>query len=114
MANDADVTVKNVFNENVTVNVKRRLQDGTVDKEVNIGQNEAQQLRLPSPEVALLITVPGGMNLRDCFLKIRTGVDVDTVHSRTDGNWTLKIIPNDLPPDIPTTMNVTVGGTEPD
>ena len=114
MANNADVTVKNVFSDNVTVNVKRRLQDGTIDQEVNIAQNEAEQVHLPSPEVALVITVPGGMDLRDCLLKVKTDVDVENIHSMTDGNWTLKIIPNDLPPEVPTTMNVSVGQDEPD
>ena len=114
MANNADVTVKNVFSENVTVNVKRRLQDGTVDLEVNVEQNGAEQIHLPSPEVALLITVTGGMELRDCFLKVKTDVDANAVHSRTEGKWTLNIIPNEIPPDVPTTMNVTVGHDEPD
>jgi hypothetical protein len=114
MANNADVTVKNVFSDNVTVNVKRRLQNGTIDQEVDIAQDEAKQVHLPSTEVALVVTVPEGMNLRDCFLKVKTDVDVETIHSRTEGNWTLKIIPNDIPPDAPTTMNVTVGRDEPD
>jgi hypothetical protein len=114
MANNADVNVKNMFGNNVTVNVKRRLQDGTIDQDVDIVQNEANQLQLPSTEGALLITVPGGMNLRDCFLKVKTDVDVEAIHSRTEGNWTLKIIPNDIPPDIPTTVNVSVGQDEPE
>lgn len=114
MANKADVNVKNVFNDSVTVNVKCRLQDGTIDKDVDIVQNEAVTVHLPAPGVALLITLPGGMDLCDCFLKVETDVDVNAVHSRTEGNWALSIIPNDLPPDVPTTMNVTVGGTEPD
>ncbi len=114
MANQAEVTVKNVFSDNVTVNVKRRLQDNTIDLDEDILQNQAKQVHLPSPEVALVITVPEGMDLRDCLLKVKTDVDVENIHSRTDGNWTLKIIPNDLPSDAPTTMNVSVGQDEAD
>lgn len=114
MANNADVTIKNVFTSDVTVNVKRCLPGGTVDLEVNIAQNEAEQVQLPSPDVSLVITVPGGMDLRNCLLKVRTDTDVEAVHSRTNGNWTLKIIPNNIPPDAPTTMNVSVGQDEPD
>jgi hypothetical protein len=54
------------------------------------------------------------MELRDCFLKVKTDVDANAVHSRTEGKWTLNIITNEIPPDVPTTMNVTVGHDEPD
>lgn len=114
MANNAYVNVKNVFSDNVTVNVTCRLQDGTIDQDVDILQNETKQVQLASPEVTLVLKAPEGMDLRDCLLKVKTDVDVETIHSRTDSNWAFKIIPNTIPPDIPTTMNVTVGHDEPD
>jgi hypothetical protein len=114
MANNADVNVENVFSNAVTINVKRVLQNGASDREDNIVQNEAKQVPLPSPDVKLVIQVPEGMDLRNCVLKVKADVDLETKHSRTDSNWTLKIIPNDLPPDVPTTVNVTVGQDEPD
>jgi hypothetical protein len=113
MANQADVNVKNVFSDK-TINVKRKLQDGSIDLEVNIAQNSEEQVQLPSPDVSLIISAPDGMDLCDCLLKAKTDVDLETKHSRTDGNWTFNIIPNQLPPDTPTTMNVTVGHDEPD
>ncbi len=114
MANNADVNVENVFSNAVTINVKRVLQDGSSDQDVNIVQNEAKQVHLPNPDVKLLIQAPVGIDLRDCVLKVKADVDLETKHSRTDSKWTLKIIPNDLPPDVPTTVNVTVGQDEPD
>jgi hypothetical protein len=114
MANQADVNVKNVFNDNVTINVKRVLQGGTCDLEVNIAKGEAQEINLPSPEVKLEVTVPGEVEFRNCLLKIKTDVDLETIYSRTEGKWTTRIIPNDLPPDTPTTVNYTVGQDEPD
>lgn len=114
MANNASVNVENVFSDSVTINVQRMLQDGSVDLNVTIPQNEARQINLPNTDVKLVIAAPQGMDLCNCNLKVQTDVDLDNNYSRTDGTWTLQIIPNNLPPDVPTTVNVTVGQEDPD
>lgn len=114
MANNANVNVENVFSDNVTINVNRVLQDGSSDLIETVAQNEARQIQLPSTDVKLMITAPQGMDLCDCHAKVQTDVDLGKTYSRTDGTWTLQIIPNNLPPDVPTTVNVTVGQEDPD
>lgn len=114
MANQADVNVKNAFSDNVTINVKRLLQNGTSDLEVNLEKGEAQEINLPSTDVKLVVTLPGEVDLRTCFLTVKTDVDLETIHSRTESKWTTRIIPNELSPDTPTTVNYTVGQDEPD
>jgi hypothetical protein len=114
MANQADVNVKNAFTDNVTINVKRLLQDGTSDLEVNLAKGEAKEIKLPNTEVTLVVTVPGEVEFRNCLLRKKTDVDLETIYSRTERKWSTRIIPNDLPPDVPTTVNYTVGQDEPD
>jgi hypothetical protein len=114
MANYTDVTVKNMFRDSVSINAKRMVQGNTHDVDVDIEKDNAELVHLPSPETALKIQAPGGINLRDCFIKVKSSVDLEIVHSRTLSNWTLKIIPSQLPPDTPTSTNVIVGQDEPD
>lgn len=114
MANEAEVNVKNVFTGSETINVKVKEQDDSISKDTDIAQNGEGSFQLLSTDVKLVITAPAGMDIRDCLLKVKTDVDLDVVHSRTDSNWTFKIIPNSLPPDQPTTVGVSVGQGEPD
>ncbi len=114
MANKADVNVKNVFNTNVMLHLKRQLQDGSSDLEINVAQGEVKMVQLPDPNVSMVIQAPEGMDLRDCLIKVKSDVDLDVQHSRTLSYWTLKIIPNDLPPDVPTSVNVVIGQDEPE
>lgn len=114
MANKTDVTVKNIFKNNETFQVKRLLPDGNSEFEVKITQGEVKMVSLPSVDVALVIQAPVHMDLRDCPIKVQSDVDMEIRLSRTQANWTFTIIPNELPPDVPTTTNVTVGQDEPD
>ena len=114
MINQADVNVKNAFTNDVTINLKRLLKDETVDLQDTIPQGELKNVNLADTDVRLELTLPEEIDLRDCLLKIKTDVDINTICSRTNHSWTIRIIPNDLPPDTPTTVNVTVGQDEPD
>ncbi len=114
MANQANVKVRNVFSNQSVVNVKRRLKDGTVDLDEKITGRNEKQIQLPDTDVELVLELSKRTDLRDCLLKVKSDVDLQTLYSRTDGHWLIKIIDNNLPPDSPTTVNIDVGSDEPD
>jgi len=111
MANRADVYVKNVLTDNI--NVIRKLPDGTIDLNTSIANGDEEGVHLAGPEVSLIINAPEGKDIKDCHVKVKSDVDLAVSHSRTDSNWAIKIVPNDLPPDVPTTVNVDVGESGP-
>lgn len=110
MANKADAYVKNGFTAG-NINAIRKLPDGSNDLEVPVAPGIEEMVHLPSTEVSLVINAPTGMDTRYCRLNMNSDVDLAISSSRTNSNWTINIIPNDLPPDAPTTLNVEVGPT---
>ena len=114
MANKADVNVRNILAENTNINVIRKLQDGSSDLDVTIAYNNDDQIHLPTPDVSLLVTAPEGMDTKDCSVHVKSDVDLEILSSRTNSNWIFKIVPNELPPTAPTTVNVEIGDKEPE
>ena len=111
MADRADVYVKNVFTD--SINVIRRLPDGTGDLETVVASGNEEMVHLPETKVSLEINSPVEVDIKDHRIKVKSDVDLAVTHSRTDSNWTLSIVPNDLPADVPTTVNIEVGEVEP-
>ncbi len=107
MADRADVNVKNVLADEI--NVIRQLPDGSSDVKTVIAGRNDEQVHLPGPEVALLIKAPVGMDIKECPIKVKSDVDLTVSHSRTNASWLIKILPNELPLDVPTTVNVNIG-----
>ncbi|MCP5104346.1 MAG: hypothetical protein GY950_13240 [bacterium] len=107
MADRADVNVKNVLADDI--NVIRKLPDGSSDINAVIANGNEEQIHLPGPEVSLQINAPVGMDTNTCPLKVISDVDLAVSHSRTSALWTMRIESNELPPETPTTVNVTVG-----
>ena len=107
MADRADVNVKNVLADDI--NVIRQLPDGSSDVNIVIAGGGEEQVQLPGPEVSLVIKAPVGMDIKECPVKVKSDVDLTVSHSRTDSSWLIKIVPNDLPLDVPTTVNVNIG-----
>lgn len=112
MAEQADAYVKNEFTDK-TIVVIRNLAGGGSDPAVTIDSGEQEQFYLGGTDVSLTINAPEGMDTKECTFKVQSDVDLDVSCSRTDSNWTLKIEPNSLPPDTPTTVNVNLGEIEP-
>jgi len=112
MAEQADAYVKNEFTTK-TIAVIRNLAGGGSDPEVPITCAEQEQFYLGGTDVSLTIKAPEGMDTKECIFKVQSDVDLDVSYSRTNSNWTLKIVPNSLPPDTPTTVNVNLGEIEP-
>jgi len=113
MADRADVTVTNVFPETGnSINVARKVEE-TIDFETTIPVNGEEMINLPGPEASLIIHAPDGVDIKERKIHVHSDVDLAVTCSRTASTWTLAIIQNDLPPDVPTTINVSVGDLEP-
>lgn len=112
MADRADFYVKNAVTGDIRIN--RLLPDGSSDLDIAIANGAEEIVHLPGPEVSLRISAPEGIDIREHPFKVKSDVDLAVSHSRSGSTWTLKIDANDLPPDAPTTVNVSVGEPEPD
>lgn len=108
MADQADVYIKNMFAEGISA--IRKLPDGSCDLELTISSGDEQLIYLGGADTSLVINAPSGVDIINCLFTARTGIDLVVLCSRTDSNWKIKIIPNDLPPDSPTTVLITIGG----
>ncbi|NIM15634.1 MAG: hypothetical protein GTO45_11305 [Candidatus Aminicenantes bacterium] len=112
MADRADLYIHNRSMDDI--NVIRKLPDGSSDLDITIARGNSEFFHLPGPEVSLNINAPYGVDIRDYSIKVRADVDVMTMSSRTESRWTINIVPNDLPPETPLTVNVSVGEDEPE
>lgn len=107
MAEQADVYVKNNLTGDITV--VRKLPDGSSDLSITIANGNTEQIYLAGTDVSLVIHAPEGVDTKDHPLGVKSGLDLAVSHSRTDSRWTIQIVPNDLPPEVPTTVNVSAG-----
>ncbi len=112
MAERADVYVRNTLKENIKV--QRSLSGGGRDSEQAVPGGKKGRIQLSNPEVGMMIETPGREETKNCFIKMRSDVDLDVSYSRTRSRWLFKISPNDLPPDAPTSVTVEVGEEETD
>jgi hypothetical protein len=113
MINNAIVTVQNQSKDKTLRVVRKPKANSDADLDKTLAVNGRESIDLLSTDVELVIHSPGGLDLKKCWIKVYTGVDLDLRHSRTDSAWIFKIIPNDLDPDVPTTVNISVGSIEP-
>lgn len=112
MANKADVYIKNALKD--SVNLIRKTPDGDPDFDAVIKKKVEKKIHqekvyLGSPEALLVISAPKDKDTKGCPITVESDVDLSISYSRTDSNWTVHIIPNDLPPDTPTSVNITLG-----
>ncbi len=106
MAEQADVYVKNDFEEDIVVT---RIPPSGSGVDTTIANGNEKKFPLLVPEESLIINVPDGEDTKDWPIVVRSSIiDLKVTHSTT--NWTTRIVPNDLPPEVPTTVNITPGG----
>ena len=112
MADQAYVYVRN----NLTggIDATRMLPNGSAASTTTIGSAALEKIILLGPEEWVVVTAPAGVDTKTCVMSVKSDVDLDTLHSRTRSNWTIKIVANELPPDTPTTVNITLGEDEPE
>ncbi|MGE5341257.1 MAG: hypothetical protein ACM3SY_07220 [Candidatus Omnitrophota bacterium] len=109
MLDKADVYIKNVSFQGL--NAFRRFPDGRYDSKVDIDSGSETMIPLQGTDISLVINTPAEKDLKDCPILVKSDVDLEVMFSRTNSNWSIKIVPNDLPPGVPTTVNVDVGAT---
>ncbi len=107
MADQADVYIKNNFAD--AVRVFRRLRCGSCDLELTIASGDEESIYLVGIDTSLLINAPGGVDIKDSYCRARTDLDLEVSFSRTDSNWEIKLKPNNLPPEVPTMVYITLG-----
>jgi hypothetical protein len=113
MADQVEVYIYNEFTDDI--NITRELPDGSNDLDITISQKNEEKTHsegifLPGPEVSLVINAPEGRDINECYIKVaKPSLDLLVLHSRTGSNWRVNIAPNDLDPEVPTTVNVNVG-----
>lgn len=108
MIEQTDVYVKNTYFTE-SIQVSRKLPDGSSDLNITVAKGNEEKIYLGGLDVSLLIKAPNGAEIRYCPVKVRADVDMGVSHSRTDATWSMKILPNSLEPELPITVNVTVG-----
>ena len=115
MAEQADIYVTNKFERDIVVtrilpggsSENAKIPSGDEDR-FYLSSHYEEKLPLVIPEESLIINAPDGVDTEDCQIVVRSSIiDLAILCSRT--NWTIRIVPNDLPPDVPTTVNVSVG-----
>lgn len=114
MANQAEVYVTNQLQGNIKV--IRNLKEGDKnlnDLDIPVTFGVKERIPLPGPEAFLIIHPPLEMKLEDCWLKVKSKVDLTILCSLSNSNWTIKLKSNALGSDLPTTVNVTVGTNGP-
>lgn len=111
MANQADVYIENYFAE--AIHAVRYLWDGTSDLKVTIASQDTEKVPLQGTDVYLIINAPSGMDIKYGNLTVRTDIELVVSCSRIDSHWKIHLVPNDLAPEAPITVYITVGADAP-
>jgi hypothetical protein len=113
MAEQVDVCINNSFT-NPNVEVFRQFADGTRESgsEVTISGGSDDMFPLYEPGIKLVVTPDSAVDFGTCWFKVTENGDLVS-WERKDGHWTIEIAPNPAVPEVPTTVNITVGGDEP-
>lgn len=113
MINNARVKVINAFPDK-SIRVLRKPTKSTSDFKKSLKKNSFEIIDLQSLNVSLVIHAPDKMDIKKCQMQVDAAVDLEVHYSRSDSTWTFKIAPNDLEPEIPTTVNISVGDIQPE
>lgn len=113
MADQVDVTVTTRA-EGIEIYTARELNDGTRDSEAAVTFTNDSKINLAGLEYSLLIKPPEETDIKKFPITVTSDIDLTITYSVSQGHYRVKIIPNDLVPDVPTTANVNVGTERPD
>ena len=111
MSAQADVYIKNLLLEELRVT--RHLPDGSSDLDSTLAGGDEDRFYLPGTEIYLTIGSPTGLDTRNWPFTVRSDIDFLLRYSRANSNWIFKLEPNDLYPDVPTTVYIIVGQGRP-
>ncbi|MGD2086939.1 MAG: hypothetical protein PVH61_12220 [Candidatus Aminicenantes bacterium] len=111
MAEQANVCVKNLSNKDIEV--YREMWDGNRDLNRTIPGGDDDTIFLPEPGVFLVISTPNapnGPNTQTCWFKVTFNEELVEWWVMDDYHWKMQITDNTRPPEVPTNVNVEVGG----
>jgi len=111
MSDQTEVYIKNLLKEGIRV--ARKLPDGSSDMDSFIVSGNEEKFFLPGPEVSLVILAPEGIDSNRVSINLKSDVDLLMLYSRTNSNWSIQIVPNDLAPETPMITYITIGENEP-
>lgn len=106
MAEQADVYVKNDLTG--AIGAVRYLVGGGSDLDITIASGIKEKIFLPEPGVLLAITPPNGNGTEGYSFDVTADESIIS-WSTESSRWTVEIIDNSVPPEVPTTVNITVG-----
>lgn len=106
MADSAVVYVRNLTHDDI--HVIRYLPDGSSDLNIIVPVEDEDRILLVGPELSLGIHAPNVIDTRSCSITVRSDAGLLVKYSRVDSYWTIQIEPDDLPFDVPTTVNITI------
>jgi hypothetical protein len=115
MCNNAFFYVKNnLVKSNVTISVVPCI-SGTSGKTVTIGEGLIGEFFLPNSEPNTYLEVtPNGLDLTQCYLIVNPILKIPfEVQNTPASKWRIRISPNNLPCDTPTTVNITISDDRP-
>jgi len=111
MAEQADFYVKNKFSG--AIDVTRNLPGGGSDLKITIAPGNEEKIYLVGTDSSLTIKAPGGIDTKGHPIDVKSDLDLAVSFSRTTNSWKINIVPNNIVPDLPTTVNISVGGDLP-
>jgi len=113
MAEQVDVFVTTQL-EGIEIYVARELSDGTRDSEATVTIGNEKKIVLDGLEHAVIIKPPQGFDIKKNPLSVTSDIDLMITYSVWKGHYIVKVSPNPLGQDVPTTANVNVGTDRPD
>ena len=117
MAEQANVLVRNKIQnqtegQDVVTVIREYL--GNDDFTTQLARNSEEAIVLQDTDVSLVIKAPSGIDSKLFRVNIDASVDVDMKYCREEGNWKFNLPSNSELPEVPTTVNIEIGDSEPD
>lgn len=106
MAEQADFHVRNMVPGTITVT--RILPQPADPENTTIESGSVEPFPALNPQESLIINLPSGKDTSEWPLGVRTSI-TDLTVSCSETSWTIKIVPNDLEGEVPTTVNINAG-----
>lgn len=112
MISNADIYIKNNFCKAITVSRERNGHQMGMTLTLNSG--DYKRIPLLEPKSFLTINAPEGIDARSCYVKISSDVDIQLKYLRTKSKWTVRILTNELPPDVGPSVHIEIGEDGPE
>jgi hypothetical protein len=116
MAEQVNVCVRNL-DANYDIEVYRELADGTRDLSRTIASGDEDTIFLPEPGVFLVMSTPNapnGVDTQTCTFDVTLNEEVVEWWVMDDYHWKMQVSENARPPEVPTDVNVEIGGPPPE